>query len=419
MQKTITRAYRVRMYPTQNIAGMFLRWCDVSADLYNWGLAIREAEFIKYKEHIQKKYNPAGCQHIECVLPAFKALNIKPDKQDTKIKREHSLSGYDMSNIYTRKKKELLLSKFDELPDWVGRCTLVDLDNAYKKFFDKKQKAGYPKKKVWKKYDNSIRIRNHNDIKIIDNKLKIPKQTELIRLSNTDRKPNNQDIKEATIRQDTLGRWYVIFIVVEEYKPLPKTKGIIGLDKAIGKDALVGSNGKRVELDLPRISKEYKKQEFLSRQLSKKKRGSKAWVLTKKKLNKLYSNSTRTRTNHYHHATTDIVKNNQTIKLEHLPLYFMIQNKQTARKTAKVALGEIHQFLKYKAEWNDRTFIEVEAKDTSKMCSKCEFVNKKITIKDKHWECENCGYLVADRDINAGKNILKKKARVKKEKVRA
>ena len=51
--------------------------------------------------------------------------------------------------------------------------------------------------------------------------------------------------------------------------------------------------------------------------------------------------------------------------------------------------------------------IKVEAKNTSKMCSRCKHIKLDLTIKDREYHCLECGY-VEDRDINASYNILNK-----------
>ena len=53
------------------------------------------------------------------------------------------------------------------------------------------------------------------------------------------------------------------------------------------------------------------------------------------------------------------------------------------------------------------TLVKVSAKNTSKTCHNCGYVNPKVVLGVEHWKCPICGES-HDRDINAAKNILKK-----------
>ena len=49
--------------------------------------------------------------------------------------------------------------------------------------------------------------------------------------------------------------------------------------------------------------------------------------------------------------------------------------------------------------------IKIEPQYTSKACSKCGTIKENLTLKDRVFICDNCGY-VEHRDVNASKNIL-------------
>ncbi len=61
--------------------------------------------------------------------------------------------------------------------------------------------------------------------------------------------------------------------------------------------------------------------------------------------------------------------------------------------------------LKYKAEWYGKELIQVgRFEPTSKTCSRCGWIKQDLTLKDRVFNCENCG-IVIDRDYNAAINI--------------
>ena len=54
---------------------------------------------------------------------------------------------------------------------------------------------------------------------------------------------------------------------------------------------------------------------------------------------------------------------------------------------------------------NGKVFTKIEPQYTSKTCCKCGTIKENLTLKDRVFTCDNCGY-VEHRDINASKNIL-------------
>ncbi|EJF06553.1 transposase [Thiovulum sp. ES] len=64
-------------------------------------------------------------------------------------------------------------------------------------------------------------------------------------------------------------------------------------------------------------------------------------------------------------------------------------------------------------EKNKRKYLKaieldsIVKKQSSKTCNKCGFVKRDLTLKDRVFECSECGYS-EHRDINASKNILKR-----------
>ena len=53
------------------------------------------------------------------------------------------------------------------------------------------------------------------------------------------------------------------------------------------------------------------------------------------------------------------------------------------------------------------TLVKVPAKNTSKTCHTCGYVNPRVVLGVEKWKCPVCGES-HDRDINAAKNILNK-----------
>ena len=67
------------------------------------------------------------------------------------------------------------------------------------------------------------------------------------------------------------------------------------------------------------------------------------------------------------------------------------------------SFGELQRQIEYKAKWDGISVKYVNANNTSKTCSQCGFINRKLQ-KERVWQCPNCGAEL-DRDLNAAVNI--------------
>ena len=80
----------------------------------------------------------------------------------------------------------------------------------------------------------------------------------------------------------------------------------------------------------------------------------------------------------------------------------MAENLNHGKAVGDGGFGMFRDMLAYKT-----TLIKVSARNTSKTCFDCGYVNPKIVLGVKKWICPVCG-VFHDRDINAAKNILYK-----------
>ena len=85
----------------------------------------------------------------------------------------------------------------------------------------------------------------------------------------------------------------------------------------------------------------------------------------------------------------------------------MMKDHRKARSIQEVSWYEIVRQLKYKSEWNDRKFIQIDRWfPSSKTCNDCGYINQALKEGDREWDCPICN-IHHDRDYNASLNILK------------
>ena len=83
----------------------------------------------------------------------------------------------------------------------------------------------------------------------------------------------------------------------------------------------------------------------------------------------------------------------------------MVKNHCLAQAINDVSWSTFVTMLEYKAEWHGKNILKIgRFAPSSKTCSCCGYINKKLTLKDREWTCGSCS-TVLDRDVNAAINI--------------
>ena len=83
----------------------------------------------------------------------------------------------------------------------------------------------------------------------------------------------------------------------------------------------------------------------------------------------------------------------------------MVKNSHLAKSISDAGWGQFGTMLKYKAEWEGKTYIEVDRfYPSSKTCNNCLHQVEKLPLDVRQWQCPKCD-TVHDRDINAAINI--------------
>lgn len=280
---------------------------------------------------------------------------------------------------------------------------VIDLDNAYKKFF--KEYAGFPKFKSKRDNRKSYKTNyNNNNIEVDfdSNKIKLPK-LKLIKARGI--KEFSGNIKSAVVSQNPSGKYFVSVLVDTEHVPMESTGSAIGLDLGI-KDLAITSDGEKFEN--PKLIKKYeKKLAKEQRKLAHKKKGSNNWNKQRIKIAKVHEKIHNTRIDNLHKISHKIISENQVIVSEDLAVSNMIKNHNIAKSISDCGWYELTRQLTYKAEWNNRQYIKIDRfYPSSQMCGNCGFINKDTKdLNIREWTCPEC-VTMHDRDINAAINIL-------------
>jgi len=79
------------------------------------------------------------------------------------------------------------------------------------------------------------------------------------------------------------------------------------------------------------------------------------------------------------------------------------KDKSMRKNILNFSYSTLHNMLSYKAMHNERLFVKIDPKNTSKMCSSCKKLNK-ISLKTREYICEYCHFKI-NRDYNSSINI--------------
>jgi putative transposase len=319
-----------------------------------------------------------------------------------------------------------LRSNSQELSDissQVERGAIIRLDRAFRNFISRvdeyktiaakrKQEGkpprkdgempGFPRFKPRQRY-TCIELAEVSPSMVKGNRIKI-KGLPLIRLCPSRPLPES---KPVSMRLVMHGRTLTIDLVYQEdVASLPKSTEAVGIDMGVNERMTLSTGETIARREIDR-----RRERRLQRAVSRKKKGSKTrrkavadFAHVKRK------NAVRNR-NDCHQITTEIVRRNGFISIEDLNIQNMTRaggshKRGLNREILAQGWGLIRQQLAYKAEWAGRQLVRVNPSYTSRICSACGFVNGKAQ-EYRTFNCSECGH-IADRDVNAALNILKR-----------
>ena len=123
---------------------------------------------------------------------------------------------------------------------------------------------------------------------------------------------------------------------------------------------------------------------------------------SKYKVAKIHEKIAWQREDWLHKLSRDLCNKYENIFVENINLQAMSSELKHGKVISDQGFGMLRQMIAYKGN-----LLKVSAKNTSKQCSFCGYVNPKVVLGIEKWKCPSCG-TNHDRDINAARNILYK-----------
>jgi len=292
-----------------------------------------------------------------------------------------------------------------DCPAQMLQTSLHNLDNSFSNFF---KGAGFPKFKS-KKSKQSIQF--PQGIKVDFNKktIQIPKLKNIKCLFHREFKGQ---IKTVTISKTSTGKYFVS-ILIDSQKELPEKKPVkidtsVGIDLGIKtfatlSDGVKLKNPNFLKKQLSRIRIEQRK---MNRRFNKNaKIQSNSYLKQRLIVAKLNERVKNQREDYLHKVSKLIIDSYDTICLENLNISGMMGNHNLSLAIGEIGWYKFNTFLGYKAEWYGKNILYIgRFEPSSKTCSCCGTYFKDLTLKDREWACQSCGF-THDRDVNAANNI--------------
>ena len=259
----------------------------------------------------------------------------------------------------------------------------MHLETAYKSYFKKKSK--YPKFKSKHRSKKSYTTNYvNNNIKIIDNKIKLPKLG-YVKINIHKEIPTDWILKSVTVSEDGVGKYFVsmLFEFDSKIELVDKTKpdfNILGLDYKSDRlycdsEGNVANMPKFYQRSQEKLSNAQRK---LSKKKSSKYKKSNNYLKQLNKVNKIHKKITNQRLDYLHKLSTQIANEYDMVAVEDIDMKNISNSKfHNGKATMNNGYGMFRTMLKYKLEDRGKYYIEVDRfYPSSQLCSRCSSKHK-------------------------------------------
>lgn len=151
---------------------------------------------------------------------------------------------------------------------------------------------------------------------------------------------------------------------------------------------------------------------------------SKNFLKTQQIINKRYKKIRNYRNDYLHKFVNSLLENLLARGVNHIVVEKLDIKQMTSKENVVKIMGkarskamrknilalapsQLYDILEYKCTIRELYFSKVDPKNTSKTCSSCGTIKQALTLRDRIYDCNNCGVSM-DRDYNACLNILRR-----------
>ncbi|RFU64025.1 RNA-guided endonuclease TnpB family protein [Bacillus sp. V59.32b] len=356
------KAYKFRLYPTQEQKELLAKTFGCVRFVYNKMLAERKETYEQFKE----------------------------DKETWKKQKFPTPAKYKKEFVWLKEVDSLALANAQ-----------LHLQKAYQNFFS--GRAEFPQFKTLKaKQSYTTNVVNGN-IMHLDGYIKLPK-LKRVKIKQHRDIPSHHIIKSCTISQTTTGKYYVSILTEYEHQPIEKeVQAVVGLDFSMNGLFVDSEEGKTA--NYPRFYRQsMEKLGKEQRIFSRRQKGSNRWNKQRLKVSKIHEKVANQRRDFLHKSSHALAQRYDCVIIEDLNMKGISQALKLGKSVADNAWGIFTAFLQYKLEEQGKKLVKIDKWfPSSKTCSCCGQVKAELPLSERTFQCE-CGFM-ADRDWNASINI--------------
>ena len=359
------RAYKYRIYPTEEQKVLLAKTFGCCRFVYNWALNLKIEVYKQEKKSIG---------NVELT-----------NRMRSELKTEHEWLG--------------------EVNSQALQSALRNLDTAYKNFFRDTHAVGFPKFKS-RKQKQSFQCPQHCSVDFGKGTISIPKAKDIPAVLHRRFKGT---VKTVTVSMTPSGKYFASVLVDTAIQKLPAAAiqgdTALGIDLgikslAVCSDGRTFDNPKNLQRSLDRLM-------LLQKRLSRKQKGSSNRNKARICVARLQEHIANSRKDSLHKITHALTHDSQvrTICMEDLNVKGMQRNHHLAQAVGDASFGTFLTLLEYKCRWYGVNLIKIDRfAPSSKTCGKCGYIYKGLKLSERSWTCPECG-THHDRDFNAACNI--------------
>ena len=359
------RAYKYRIYPTEEQKVLLAKTFGCCRFVYNWALNLKIQTYKQEKKSIG---------NVELT-----------NRMKSELKTEHEwLSEVNSQSL---------------------QSALRNLDTAYKNFFRDTHAVGFPRFKS-RKQKQSFQCPQHCSVDFKKGTISIPKAKDIPAVLH--RKFKGM-VKTVIVSMTPSGRYFASVLVDTAILELPASaiqgNATLGIDLgikslAVCSDGHTFDNPKNLQRSLDRLK-------LLQKRLSRKQKGSANRNKARIRVARLQEHIANCRKDNLHKITHALTHDSQvrTLCMEDLNVKGMQRNHHLAQAVGDASFGTFLTMLEYKCRWYGVNLIKIDRfAPSSKTCGQCGYVYKGLKLSERSWICPECG-THHDRDFNAACNI--------------
>ena len=359
------RAYKYRIYPTEEQKVLLAKTFGCCRFVYNWALNLKIEAYKLEKKSV-----------------AYKEVQ---NRMVNELKKENQW--------LTEVNSQALLN------------SIRNLDTAYKNFFRDTHAVGFPRFKS-RKNRQSFQCPQHCSVDFGKGTVSIPKAKDIPAVLHRRFKGT---VKTVTVSMTPSGKYFASVLVDTAIQELPVSPiqgdTALGIDLgikslAVCSDGRTFDNPKNLQHSLDRLA-------LLQKRLSRKQKGSVNRNKARIRVARLQEHIANCRKDNLHKITHVLTHDSQvrTLCMENLNVKGMQSNHHLAQAVGDASFGMFLTMLEYKCRWYGVNLVKIDRfAPSSKTCGQCGYVYKGLKLSERSWTCSECG-THHDRDFNAACNI--------------